>query len=52
MECRLYLYEDNEWLGVYPFILDVFAHAIVGWKVSKTINTDMVMVALNQEKQS
>ncbi|WP_201531566.1 MULTISPECIES: IS3 family transposase [unclassified Psychrobacter] len=30
------------------FIIDVFARAIVGWKVSKRMNTDMVMAALNQ----
>jgi len=31
-----------------PFIIDVFARSIVGWKVSKRMNTDMVMAALNQ----
>jgi transposase InsO family protein len=30
------------------FIIDVFARAIVGWKVSKRMNTNMVMAALNQ----
>ncbi len=30
------------------FILDVFARAIVGWKVSNRMNKDMVMAALNQ----
>lgn len=30
------------------FIIDVFASAIVGWKVSNRMNTDMVMAALNQ----
>lgn len=30
------------------FIIDVFARAIVGWKVSNRMNTDMVMPALNQ----
>ena len=30
------------------FIIDVFARAIVGWKVSNRMNTDMVMAALNQ----
>lgn len=30
------------------FIIDVFARSIVGWKVSKRMNTDMVMAALNQ----
>ena len=30
------------------FIIDVFARAIVGWKVSNRMNKDMVMAALNQ----
>ena len=30
------------------FIIDVFARAIVGWKLSKRMNTDMAMAALNQ----
>ena len=30
------------------FIIDVFTRAIAGWKVSKRMNTDMVMAALNQ----
>ena len=30
------------------FIIDVFARAIVGWKVSNRMNTDMVLAALNQ----
>ncbi len=30
------------------FVIDVFARAIAGWKVSKRMNTDMVMAALNQ----
>ena len=30
------------------FIIDVFSRAIVGWKVSDRMNTDMVMAALNQ----
>ena len=30
------------------FIIDVFARAIVGWKVSNGMNTDMVIAALNQ----
>ena len=30
------------------FIIDVFARAIVGWKVSNRMNTDMVIAALNQ----
>ena len=34
--------------GYTAFIIDVFARAIVGWKVSNHMNTDMVMAALNQ----
>ncbi|MGP5069711.1 MULTISPECIES: IS3 family transposase [Psychrobacter] len=30
------------------FIIDLFARAILGWKVSNRMNTDMVMAALNQ----
>ena len=30
------------------FIIYVFARAIVGWKVSNRMNTDMVIAALNQ----
>ncbi len=30
------------------FIIDVFSRAIVGWKVSTRINTDMVLDALEQ----
>lgn len=30
------------------FIIDIFDRAIVGWKVSNLMNTDMVMAALNQ----
>ena len=30
------------------FIIHVFARAIVGWKVSNRMNTDMVMAAFNQ----
>ena len=30
------------------FIIDVFARAIVGWKVSNGMNTDMIIAALNQ----
>ncbi len=30
------------------FIIDVFARAIVGWKISNRMNTNMVMAALNQ----
>ena len=37
----------NGWVYT-AFIIDVFARAIVGWKVSNRMNTDMVMAALNQ----
>ena len=30
------------------FTIDMFARAIVGWKVSSRMNTDMVIAALNQ----
>ncbi len=30
------------------FIIDVFSRAIVGWKVSTRMNTDMVLDALEQ----
>ena len=42
-----YIKTINGW-GYTVFIIDVFARAIVGWKVSNRINTDMLMVALNQ----
>ena len=42
-----YIKTTSGWVYT-AFIIDVFARAIVGWKVSNRMNTDMVMVALNQ----
>ncbi len=42
-----YIKTLNGWVYT-AFIIDVFARAIVGWKVSNPMNTDMVMAALNQ----
>ena len=42
-----YIKTTSGWVYT-AFIIDVFALAIVGWKVSKHMNTDMVMAALNQ----
>ena len=42
-----YIKTTSGWVYT-AFIIDVFARAIVGWKVSKRMNTDMVMAALNQ----
>ncbi|MGP9512729.1 IS3 family transposase [Psychrobacter sp. AOP5-GZ1-6] len=42
-----YIKTMNGWVYT-AFIIDVFARAIVGWKVSNRMNTDMVMAALNQ----
>ena len=42
-----YINTRNGWVYA-TFIIDVFARAIVGWKVSNHMNTDMVMAELNQ----
>ena len=42
-----YIKTTSDWVYT-AFIIDVFACAIVGWKVSNRMNTDMVMAALNQ----
>ena len=42
-----YIKTTSGWVYT-AFIIDVLARAIVGWKVSNRMNTDMVMVALNQ----
>ena len=42
-----YIKTTNGWVYT-AFIIDVFARAIVGWKVSNRMNTDMVMAVLNQ----
>ncbi|WP_352340035.1 DDE-type integrase/transposase/recombinase, partial [Psychrobacter sp. 16-MNA-CIBAN-0192] len=43
-----YIKTTSGWVYT-SFIIDVFASAIVGCKVSNRMNTDMVMAALNQE---
>ena len=42
-----YIKTTSSWVYT-AFIIDVFARAIVGWKVSNRMNTGMVKVALNQ----
>lgn len=42
-----YIKTTSGWVYT-AFIIDVFARAIVGWKVSNRMNTNMVMAALNQ----
>ena len=42
-----YIKTTSGWVYT-AFIIDVFARAIVSWKVSNRINTDMVMAALEQ----
>ncbi len=42
-----YIKTTSGWVYT-AFIIDVFARAIIGWKVSNRMNTDMVMAALNQ----
>ena len=42
-----YIKTTSGWVDT-SFIIDVFARAIVGWKVSNCMNTDMVVAALNQ----
>ncbi len=42
-----YIQTNSGWVYT-AFIIDVYARAIVGWKVSNRMNTDMVMAALNQ----
>ena len=42
-----YIKTTSSWVYT-AFIIDVFARAIVGWKVSNRMNTDMVIAALNQ----
>ncbi|BFM03455.1 hypothetical protein Psyaliredsea_21020 [Psychrobacter alimentarius] len=41
-----YIKTTSGWVYT-AFIIDEFARAIVGWKVSKRMSTDMVMAALN-----
>lgn len=40
-----YIQTNLGW-GYTAFIIDVFSRAIVGWKVSTRMNTDMVLDAL------
>jgi putative transposase len=42
-----YIKTTSSWVYT-ALIIDVFARAIVGWKVSNRMNTDMVIAALNQ----
>ncbi|NAR31184.1 IS3 family transposase [Acinetobacter haemolyticus] len=42
-----YIQTNTGWVYT-AFIIDVFSRAIVGWKVSKRMNTDMVLDALEQ----
>ena len=42
-----YIKTTSGWLHT-AFIIDVFARAIAGWKVSNRMNTDMMTAALNQ----
>ena len=42
-----YIKTTSGWVYT-AFVIDVFARAIVGWKVSNRMNTDIVTAALNQ----
>nr|QBQ85596.1 Transposase [Acinetobacter baumannii] len=42
-----YIQTNSGWVYT-AFIIDVFSRAIVGWKVSTRMNTDMVLDALEQ----
>ncbi len=42
-----YIQTNSGWVYI-AFIIDVFSRAIVGWKVSTRMNTDMVLDALEQ----
>ena len=42
-----YIQTHSGWVYT-AFIIDVFSRAIVGWKVSTRMNTDMVLDALEQ----
>ncbi len=45
---RYYLCGDVDWLCLCGFITDVFARYIVGWRVSRSLRTDLVLDALEQ----
>ena len=36
------------WLVLCRFVIDAYARRILGWRTSTTMNTDMVLDALNQ----
>ncbi|WP_428843265.1 DDE-type integrase/transposase/recombinase [Suttonella ornithocola] len=42
-----YIHTQSSWIYT-AFIIDVHSSAIVGWKVSRQMNTDMVLDALEQ----
>ena len=42
-----YIQTHSGWVYT-AFVIDVFSRAIVGWKVSTRMNTDMVLDALEQ----
>jgi len=46
--CSLYSRAVDEEAWVVVFITDVFARYIVGWRVSRSLHTDMVLDALEQ----
>ncbi|WP_172460816.1 DDE-type integrase/transposase/recombinase [Suttonella ornithocola] len=43
----IYIHTQSSWIYT-AFIIDVHSSAIVGWKVSRQMNTDMVLDALEQ----
>lgn len=42
-----YIQTNSVWF-YHPFIIDMFSRAVVGWKISTRMNTDMVLNALEQ----
>lgn len=46
-----YIQTNSGWVYT-AFIIDVYARAIVGWKVSRRMNTDLVLDALEQALQA
>ena len=48
MSGRYYLCGDVDWLCLCGFITYVFARYIVGWRVSRSLRTDLVLDALEQ----
>ena len=51
MSGRYYLCGDVDWLCLCGFITYVFARYIVGWRVSRSLRTDLVLDALEQENR-